>query len=158
MTAGSGEKPRITTDDIQFWLEWAGARLIAMPEPRIKPAEPHVIWPEYSQDTREVTNFRGFVPLRASAPAKDEIAMVDKILLLPNVISRTNVRRVVHVRSLIHPVNYRHLYSWVRISRLLHTSPYTAKTWHKRGIEEILTRTSTDILDEFEDFMSGRSL
>lgn len=148
----------MTAEELQFCLEWAGARLIAMPEPRIRPAEPKVIWPEYSQDTHEVTTFRGGLPLRAAAPNKDEVAMVDKILLLPNVIARTNVRRVVHVRCLIHPINYRHLYSWVRISRLLHTSPYTAKAWHKRGLNEILDRTVPELLTEVEVFMKGRSL
>src|SRR5215467_6305488 len=123
-------------DQIQDWLEWAGARLIAMPEPRIRPADPHVIWPEYNQDQREVTDFRGRLPIRAAAPAKHEVAMVDKILLLPNIIDKPFIRRVVHVRSLVHPINYRHLYSWKRISTLLHTSPYHVKTWHAEGLQQ----------------------
>lgn len=138
---------------LQFWLEWAGARLIAMPEPRTRPAEPKVIWPDYSQDRAEITDFRGRLSLRAVAPAKHEVAMVDKILLLPNVCALSNVRRVVQVRSLVHPINYRHLYSWVRISKLLHTSTYAVKKWHKNGLGEILTKTPCKQLAEIQTFM-----
>jgi hypothetical protein len=143
----------VDNTDVQFWLEWAGARLIAMPEPRIKPAEPKVIWPEYNQDSREITNFRGRLSLRAAAPAKHEVAMVDKILLLPNVCALPNVRRVLHVRALVHPINYRHLYSWVRISKLLQTSPYIVKSWHRKGLNEVVTRTTPALLCEIKAFM-----
>jgi hypothetical protein len=141
---------------IQSWLEWAGARLIAMPEPRIKPAEPRVIWPDYAQDSHEVTTFRGKLSLRAAAPAKDEVAMVDKILLLPNICSLPNVRRVLQVRALVHPINYRHLYSWARISKLLHTSNYQVKSWHQKGLIEVASKTPKSTLCEIKSFMEER--
>jgi len=143
----------LNAETLQTWLEWAGARLIAMPEPRIKPAEPRVIWPDYHQDQAEITSFRGRLSIRAGAPAKHEVRMVDKVLLLPNVIEQPMMRRVVHVRSLVHPINYRHLYSWKRISVLLHTSPYIVKSWHGKGLQEIIRRTDSSIFDEIETFM-----
>jgi len=141
------------SEQLQVWLEWAGARLIAMPEPRIKPAQPRVIWPDYHQDQQEITDFRGKLSLRAGAPAKHEVAMVDKILLLPNVIELPMVRRVVHVRSLVHPINYRHLYSWKRISKLLSTSPWLVKKWHGKGLCEIIRKTRPNLMTEIETFM-----
>lgn len=143
----------IETYDLQTWLEWAGARLIAMPEPRIKPAQPRVIWPDYSQESGEMTVFRGQLSLRAAAPAKHEVAMVDKILLLPNICHLPNVRRVLQVRALVHPINYRHLYSWARISKLLHTSRYQVKKWHGDGLIEVVGRTPDTLLCEIKSFM-----
>ena len=74
----------LSPQELQAWLEWAGARLIAMPGGRTRPAEPHVIWPEYSQEKFEILTFRSALPLRAAAPSSAEIPIVEEILLLPN--------------------------------------------------------------------------
>ena len=127
----------LSPSDLQTWLEWAGARLIAMPGGRIAPAQPHVIWPEYSQETFQVLQFRGGVPLRAAAPSSTEIPIVDEILTFPNVCERDYIRRTLHARSLVHPLNGRYLYKWSRIATLLDVKPTTVKVWHRNGLKEM---------------------
>lgn len=146
--------PEVTTAEVQSWLEWAGARLIAMPEPRIGPSNPHVLWPDYSQDQREISDFRGKLTLRAMAPTRDEVALVDRILGLPSVCELPNTRRIIQVRSLVHPINYRHLYSWARIARLMHTSTYSVKRMHAIGLDQIVKRTNGRVLQEIHEFMT----
>lgn len=130
----------LTPTTLQMWLEWAGARLIAMPGGHIGPRDTGVFWPEYDRDRHEVLQFRGRLRLRAVAPNKDEIAIVDEILLLPNLCSEIRIRRVLHVRSLVHPLNGRHLYPWRRIAKLLATDHKQIKRWHVRGLEEVTAK------------------
>ena len=131
----------VTPTELKDWLEWAGARLLAMPSPKIKPAEPHVIWPEYSQDKFEVLNFRGGMSLRANAPSKEEIPLVDDILLLPNVCKEQRVRRILHARALVNPVNGRYLYNWSRLAKLLQSNRDAIKRQHEKGLIEVIRKT-----------------
>jgi hypothetical protein len=131
---------RLTPDELRVWLEWAGARLIAMPGGRIGPANYKVYWPEFSQETFQVLEFRKIAPLRASAPSKDEIPLVDEILTFPSVCKDIYTRRVLHVRALVHPVNHRYLYKWTRIAELLHTDRQTVRNWHAKGLREVVAK------------------
>lgn len=127
----------ITPETLEYWLEWAGARLIAMPGKHIGPEPYRVIWPDFSQETFQVLQFRKGTSLRANAPTNAEIPLVDEILLFPNYCSRINHRRIIHVRSLIHPVNGRNLYSWSRIAKLFHSNPQNIKRMYNSGMNEV---------------------
>jgi hypothetical protein len=111
-----------------------------MPGPRIGPAKTKVIWPDYAQETFQVLEFRGAMPVRADAPSSQEIPIVDEILLLPNVCAKDYTRRVLHARSLVHPINGRYLYKWTRIAELLAVKPYTARRWYKEGLVEVIKK------------------
>src|SRR6266576_2143840 len=136
----------ITATELNEWLMWAGARLLAMPTSRIKPAQPHVVWPEFSQDQSEILSFRGKLPLRAMAPAAEEITIMDLILTLPNICQRPMTRRVLNARSLVHPINSRHLFSWRKIALMIHLNSQTAKAIHTKGLEEVMRKADPKII------------
>jgi len=143
----------LSTQTLQFWLEWAGARLVAMPGRREGPAATKVIWPEYDQEKFEVLTFRGRLPLRAAAPDKDEIPLVDEILLFPNLCSQVHVRRVLHARALVHPLNQRHLFPWSRIAKLLHSDHKQVQRWHRKGLEEVVSKVDRSKVCRIEAFL-----
>jgi len=145
----------LTPAELQIWLEWAGARLIAMPGRRIGPAAPKVIWPDYSQETFQVLEHRGAMSVKVAAPSSKEIPIVDEILILPNVCSRDYVRRVLHVRSLVHPLNGRYLYKWTRIAELLDVKPRTIKMWHRQGLEEVVDKADPVVVKKIYLFMNN---
>lgn len=144
----------LTPPVLQNWLEWAGARLIAMPGARIKPKEPKVIWPEYDQEKFEILSFRAAIPIRAGAPSSTEIPIVDEILLLPNVCDDIYKRRILHARSLVHPISRRYLYNWKRISELLHTSPSIVKSLHVKGLKEACMKADPEHVCRIASFFN----
>lgn len=134
----------LTPSELQLWLEWAGARLIAMPGGHVGPAELKVIWPEYSQDKFQVLEFRKNLPIRAAAPSSVEIPFVDEILTLPNICAFEKTRRVLHARLLVHPINGRYRYTWRKIGILVESDHKTVKNWHRKGLEEVITKTNPE--------------
>lgn len=134
----------IESHELQSWLEWASAKLIALPGARIGPRDSGVLWPDYPQDTFQVLDFRRALSIRAMAPTPAEMALMDEILFLPNLISHEGRRRVVRYRSLVHPTNMRHLFRWNRIAELLSIKIYTARDWHRKGLAEIIGHMSSD--------------
>src|SRR5579864_2946310 len=145
--------PQLTPAELQTWLEWAGARLIALPVGRIKPSEPRVIWPEYSQERFEILDFRGYEPLRANAPSKDEIPIMDEILTLPALWSDSLKRRVLHSRALVHPLNGPNLYSWAKVAQLVGRDPKTVKAWHTAGLAEVCRKAPQDKICRIQAFL-----
>jgi hypothetical protein len=137
----------LTPNELQFLLEWAGARLVAIPGPRVGPNGTKVIWPEYSQDQFEVLKFRGEQAIRAGAPSKDEIPIMDEILLLPSFCRRVVVRRTVRLRTLVHPVNNRHLFPWRKIAAILKSDSKTVRNWFSLGLNEIIERAPCSTID-----------
>lgn len=131
---------RISPAGLQQWLEWASARLLAMPSDKIKPREPRALWPEYSQDKFELIEFRSRISLRALAPSSHEIPVMDEILLLPNLCSNQVARRIIRLRSLVNPLNNHHLNRWAEISTKLSIKQYTATNLYKQGLCEITKR------------------
>lgn len=127
----------LTPSDVDTWLNWAGKRLVAMPVARVKPAQPHVVWPAMVQ---ELNNFEKLHhdsgSIRIDGPSKDEIPIVDAILTLPNRCNDVKIRRVLHARLLIHPVTDRHLFSWSKIAKLLAADRRLVKRWHETGLKE----------------------
>ena len=143
----------ITTQTLQTWLEWAGARLVAMPVRNDLRARSRVVWPDYDQNTFEILSFRGQLPLRAAAPSRNEIDMVDEILLLPNACPDVFARRILHVRALVHPINGRYLYPWRRIAKLLRSDHKTVKRQHKRGLRDVLQHARPEAVCGVAKFM-----
>lgn len=140
MREGSSPTGAICPEELKSWLEWAGARLIAMPDSGIRPKEYKVAWPDYAQETFQVLEFRGVAPLRANAPSSAEIPIVDEILILPNLCTKEPIRKVLHCRSLVHPVRNVYLYRWTKIAELLNVKVHRVKYWHKIGLEEVCRR------------------
>lgn len=134
--------------ELQRWLEWAGAKFIALPCGRLRPAQPTVIWPEYAQDRHEVLEFRGRpnLGLHAAAPSAAEIPLMDEILLLPNLCPDIRARRAVRLRTLVHPISRRYLNPWPRTAEILHTNPQSARIFFNRGLRTILDRAPCGVL------------
>lgn len=143
----------LTIDELRVWLEWAGARLVAMPGNRVAPKQTRVLWPDYAQDIWEVTEFRNNQRIRISGPTSAEIPIMEEILLLPNICEWVKIRRVIHARSLIHPFTERHLYSWDRIAKKLETHPVTARRWYKKGLNEIVIKANPQKVCLIADFI-----
>lgn len=134
----------LTPQELQIWLEWAGARLWAMPIGRIKPAEPRALWPDYSLESFQVLDFRKAAPPKAAAPSSREIPIIDEILLLPNVCAREETRRVIHARLLVHPINGRYRHNWTEVAKLVKSDRRIVKIWYKRGLEEIIQKANPE--------------
>ena len=130
----------LSPETLQFWLEWAGARLVAMPGGTNRPNSPRALWPEYSQDKFELVKFRGQLPLRVNGPSKDEILIMDEILLLHNLSEYVVRRRLIHCRSVVHPITGRNIYSWRRIAKLLKSDPKVVHRWYDLGLLEVSRR------------------
>lgn len=130
----------LTPKGLQTILEWAGLRLEAISVGKIKPSEPGIIWPEYSQDKFQVLEFRGSNPSRSSGPSSAEIPIMDEILLLPNLCSDPLSRRIIHRRLLIHPISGRYKFRWDEVAQDLEIKISSAKFKHKRGLEEVIKR------------------
>lgn len=131
----------IDPQTLAFWLEWAAMRLIAMPAGRLSPAQPRALWPDYVRDIYD--NFHaspGARRLRALAPSSAEIPIVDKITLLPNLCSKVETRKVLHWRAQVHPIRGNNLLTWTWIAQRLEVRTYTAKRWHREGLDEVLEK------------------
>ena len=142
-----------TSDEIKQWLEWAGARLLSMPGGHIGPKSPGVAWPDYADDARTAY---GYSPsaIRTERPNKDEIFFVDEILTLPHAIPDITRRRIVQSRSLVTPIAHRHLYSWTKLAKLLHTDRRTVANLYLRGLKEIIVRADQEKIRTINDFFA----
>lgn len=155
---GPTAEQTLDSQTLQTWLEWAGVRLIAMPGPKVRPSDPKVIWPEYSQDNFEILTFRRALPVRVGAPTPKEIPIVDEILQFPNACERAVVRRILHVRSLMHPVRGTYLYKWSRIAELLDVKVYTVKRLHVEGLKEASEKADPKRVCRITAFFSETAL
>lgn len=136
---------QVTPPELKEWLEWAGARLIAMPMRGLRPNNPNVYWPDFSQNLNKFEKVYGNdTPLRANGPSKDEIPIMDLILLLPNSCPNILGRRVLHARALVHPVHGRPLYPWTQIAKLLHSDRRRVKRLWEDSLDIAAERADPD--------------
>lgn len=142
--------------EVREWLEWAGARLLAMHIPSPAPRGPHVSWPEYADDHRQAYGYTG-ERLRAPQPRSNEIALMDEILLLPNLIPDITTRRIVNARALVTPVSNRYVYSWTKLAFMLHMDKRRVGTMHYKGILAIVSRLSPEKIDAIRRSMQSLS-
>jgi hypothetical protein len=135
---------QLSPSELEPLLDWAGAKLIALPGHRIGPADYRVFWPDYDRGPFVGSEFRQALALRRVAPSGQELDLMDELLTFPNLIERAERRRVVRLRSLIHPISSRRLWPWTRIARELSVRDYTAKHFHRSGLEEICRRLPSE--------------
>jgi hypothetical protein len=135
----------LTPADLQNLLEWAGARLMALPKTGLKPIQVRVIWPEYSQDRFEVLDHRGGASFRAPIPPAAEITLMEQILLLPNVCEWELARRVLHLRAMVYPISYKYVYSWREIGGVIEKDHKTVKALHLRALREVIKKREAEI-------------
>jgi len=143
-----------TPDLINDWLEWAGARLLASPSNKIKPAGPKVIWPDFAQDQFQVLDFRKGLSLRAPPPGPAEIPIMEAILMLPNLCSEVKTRRVLHARCLVNPLTYRNINSWTKIALLIHSNRETVRLLHHKGLTEVSQKVDYAIVCRISGFFA----
>ena len=122
--------------EVQDWLEWAGAKLLAMRIKSPAPAGYRSYWPDFAED---ITAAYGYTKetMRAPAVAPHEITQMDAILSLPALIVDVRTRRIVHRRALVAPVSGRHVYSFTKIGRDFHVSRQRVAQLHTAGLLEI---------------------
>jgi hypothetical protein len=125
-----------SVEEIRIWMEWAGAKLLAMHISSPLPREPHTAWPTFAQDARQAYGYTG-ERLRAAMPRSVEIALMDEILLFPGLIKDLTTRRIVHARALVTPISNRHLYSWTKLAFMLHTNRHRVARLHGLGLHEV---------------------
>lgn len=147
----------LTPHDLKIWLEWAGGRLVAMPNRGPRPdGNSRVMWPEYAREAWE-TDFRDKAPLRAPPPGAEEIPMVDLILSLPNICADVPTRRILHIRALVNPLTGRNLYDWDYIAHLLGVKRrFTVKAMHRRGLNEVAVKAPADKVCRIATFLESR--
>jgi len=125
----------MTPEEIIGRLEEAGATLLAMHLPSYTPKGYGNSWPEPVHDYEEAY---GYTPtsMRAAIPNAATISRMDEafswIHYIPD--DKFVLRRVVRARSLIHPTNYRHIYTWKRIARLVKADHRAIRRWYFQGI------------------------
>lgn len=122
--------------EIQFWLEWAGQRLLSLQVGKIKPQQYRSFWPDYPDDKYTAFGYTG-ERLQPALPSANEIPLMDSILNLVLLIPDITPRRIVNSRCLINPINNRYLYSWSKIAVLLHMNRHSVKVLHQKGIKQI---------------------
>lgn len=148
----------LAPETLEMWLEWAGARLIALPMPSVKPRDSGVIWPEYSQDKFQVLEFRKGMRIRAPIPSAQDITLMEEIIALPNLCTRIPHKRTVRLRTLIHPTTNRHIYSWRKIAVHLNTNRETAAGWYFSGLKEIAAKVPCNQVQRFTDIFEMEML
>lgn len=126
----------ITPEYVIAKLELAGATLLAL-KGRPGPAGLKVSWPDYVQSFAEAYGYSES-RLRPTPPAS--VDEMDEILAWINLIpaQRYVLRRIVGARALVSPATQRHLFSWVRIGKVLGCDRRAVASWHKEGISLIV--------------------
>lgn len=145
----------IDCNQLSDWLCWAGAKLIALPAAKIKPAEPRAFWPDYAGDPFQIVEFRRKAKIRVPAPNKDEIPIMEEILLFPNYCSFVLRRRVLHLRLLTNPVTLRPINSWDKVAKRINTSVERSKRLHSAGLQEVIFKLPQCKAAAVADFFAG---
>lgn len=143
MLAPSSASLLTDPSEIGEWLEWAGARLLALNLPSAAPSGYKSNWPEYAPDARIAYGYSG-ERLRAPKVTAPEIALMDKMLALPSLVPDITLRRIIHARALVTPVGNRYLYSWTKLAQMLHTERRRVAQLHERGLIAICQRLPSE--------------
>jgi hypothetical protein len=151
---GPKPAPRPLLDSVRlaWWLEWAGSRLIAMPDSRPGPRDPRALWPEYGLDPWQILEFRGRVRLRVPPPSADEIPIVFDILLLPNVCREPQVRQILHKRALVHPLSGRYLFPWALLAATVSVKVSRVRQMHELGLAEAVLAADRALVSRIATF------
>ena len=132
--------------EVKEWLEWAGAKLLAMHISSPKPKEFRSFWPDYADEAHSAYGYTG-ERLRPAQPRAVEIELMDKLLLFPGLIEDIQIRRIVNARALVSPVANRYLYSWHKLGFMLNTSPRRVVRLHAKGLITIADKLPPEKVD-----------
>ena len=133
-------------NEVRLWLEWAGERLLTLQVSGTKPQSYRSFWPDYPDDPNTAYGYTG-LQLRTPSPSSPDISLMDEVLNLVLLTPIILQRRVINARALVHPLNGRHLYSWTKIAKLIHSTPWTVKDLHKRGLGIIAIKVSPSVVN-----------
>jgi len=134
------------TEEIKTWLEWSGAKLLAMRIASPAPKGVRNAWPEYATLPDDAYGYTKNT-LRAAIPSRFDITLMDEILLLPALIPDVLIRRIIHSRALVAPVSGKYLYSYETVAKLLYTDRKTIARLHGKGLKIIGANLSPDNAD-----------
>jgi hypothetical protein len=131
----------ISTFQIKTLLEWAGMKLLSLPNTRIKPEAYRNNWPKYIQDPDSIFSF-SHQRLRPAIPNGYEIDLLDKISNLILLVDKPIIRQILQARSLLNPISHRHIYHWMQIAELVNMDRRTIRRWHEIGLKQIIFKTN----------------
>lgn len=134
--------------EVQFWLEWAGARLLSLNIRSPKPKSPGCAWPEFARNAIEAYGYSN-ARLRPAAPDRFEIVWMDEILTWVNLIDDPLVRRIVSSRMMVAPISDRYLFNWTRIAQLVHLDRRRVRVLHGLGLKMVAERLDPSKIDVF---------
>lgn len=147
---------RIEPKILQSWLEWAAAKLIAMPAGRLKPQAPRALWPDFAYEPIPGASDLRTNRLRALAPSSAEISIVDSIIFLPNLCEKEETRKVLHWRAQVHPITLAHINKWNWIAHKFDVRIMTVQRWHKKGLEEVCAKADQETICRVTAFLSDQ--
>lgn len=151
---------RPSTAEIQFWLEWAGARLLSMPSRNLWPQAYRSFWPETEPDLYANLGQESLSSLRIRPPIPTgiEIDLTDEILAIIALVPHEMTRRVLQLRSLVHPVNGRYKYGWMKIATRINSDRRTLKRLHNNGLVTLTRVIPEDKVCRFSSFINPPSI
>ncbi len=144
------KSPQVGPQEVQFWLEWAGERMLSTKVNGTRPSSFRSFWPDYADDPHTAYGYTG-ISLRFPSPSAPDVSLMDEILDLILLIPNGNIRRIIQLRSLITPIRNRHVFSWERIAEKTHSNQHLVKLRHRRGIEIIIDRAPLSLVHKIQD-------
>lgn len=147
-------KPPLTPEELQLWLEWAGAKFLSLNLSSPLPRGPRVSWPAFAQNHRTAYGYTQ-ERLRAAHVTGHEVTLMDQLLLLPGLVTNITTRRIINARILVTPVSNRYVYSWVRLAHMLHSDRRKIARLYDNGLSEIIRRLEQDKVDLFRKTYSA---
>jgi hypothetical protein len=135
---------KIAPAELQFWLEWAGGKLMAMQIRGTRPSGYRSYWPDFKAEG--FNHGYGYTGerLRPQAPNSEQIDLMDQILTLPNLVSDITARRIISARMVITPVSGRYIYTWTRLAQILHTDRRIVRRKFDDGLTTLAANLSPE--------------
>jgi hypothetical protein len=146
-------KAYCSPDEVNTWLEWGGKTLLSIGSRRPGPGNPRIAWPDFPHDPMDAFGWER-ERLRIMPPASDAIPIMDDIMALPMLVENISIRRLVQARALIAPINGRHLYTWVKLGKLIHSNRKTVVRLHRVGLEQIAAQAELIVVCRIAHFLA----
>lgn len=144
-----------TPAEVQFWLEWAGARMLSLPNHRLLPASYRSFWPEIEPELyANLLNDGKNNATRLPIPSGPEIDLADEILTIIPLVPHQPTRRVLQLRSLVHPINGKYKFGWMRIAIKMELDRKTVKRLHGNGLSTLARIVPETSVCRFNAFLA----
>jgi len=138
-------KFKLDNEAIIYHLEKAGATLLALRLSRPGPIGIKTFWPEFVRQAIEAYGYND-IQIRPAMPGSQAISHMDLVFEwlghIPQ--DRFVVRRIVGARALVSPITQKHLYSWMRLAKVLGADRRGIVRWHEQGIAAITKELAKD--------------